>query len=106
MEDITFRKLTDEQGRITEIEMGGMLILENAPHLKKEILSAVNQLSNRIKIRISNPDGLDLSCIQLLLAFINYMDENHVTYVFEWTLDEEQKTLLENVGLSNELFIE
>ncbi len=106
MENITCKKLPDEQGRIIEIEIGGMLVLENSPHLKKELVSIMNHLSNRVKIRILNPDGLDLSCIQLLLAFIKHMDENHVMYSFDWTLDDDQKVLLENVGLSNELFIE
>lgn len=106
MENITCKKMPDEQGRIIEIEIGGMLVLENSPHLKKELVSIMNHLSNRVKIRILNPDGLDLSCIQLLLAFIKHMDENHVTYSFDWTLDDDQKVLLENVGLSNELFIE
>jgi hypothetical protein len=106
MENITCKKMPDEQGLIIEIEIGGMLVLENSPHLKKELVSIMNHLSNRVKIRILNPDGLDLSCIQLLLAFIKHMDENHVTYSFDWMLDDDQKVLLENVGLSNELFIE
>ncbi len=106
MENITCKKLPDEQGRIFEIEIGGMLVLENSPLLKKELVSVMNHLNNRVKIRISNPDGLDLSCIQLLMAFIKHMDENHVTYTFDWALEDDQKALLENVGLSNELFIE
>lgn len=106
METIICKKLTNEQGRIIDIELGGMLVLENSSHLKKELVGVMNHLNNKVKIRILNPEGLDLSCIQLLMAFIKHMDENHVTYSFEWSLDDDQKTLLGNVGLNNELFIE
>ncbi len=106
MENIICKKLTNEQGKIIDIDLGGMLVLENSSHLKKELVGVMNHLNNKVKIRILNPEGLDLSCIQLLMAFIKHMDENHVSYSFEWSLDDDQKTLLGNVGLNNELFIE
>ena len=105
MENIIFRKSLNEQGRITGLEIGGLLVLENSLELKKEFVSVIDCLSNRVKITVSNTSEIDLSCIQLVMAFIKHMNVAHVAYQFEWNLDEDQKTLLENVGLSNELYL-
>lgn len=105
MENIIFKKSLNEQGQITGLEIGGMLILENSQQLKKEFTGVADCLSKQVKITISNADEIDLSCIQLFIAFINQMNEAHVAYQFDWNLDDDQKSLLENVGLSNELFM-
>lgn len=106
MESIIFQKTLNEQGRITELAIGGMLVLENSLELKKEFVSVMDGLSDQVKITISNTSEIDLSCIQLFVGFIKHMNNTHVpvNYQFEWNLDEDQKTLLESVGLSNELF--
>ena len=105
MENIIFRKTLDEQGRITGLEIGGMLVLENSQELKKGFLGVVDCLGDRVKITVLNSAEIDLSCIQLVVAFIKYINITHVNYQFEWNLDEDQRTLFENVGLSNELYI-
>ena len=105
MENMNFKKSLNEQGRITGLEIGGMLVLENSQELKKELGGLVDLLSDRVDITISNAEEIDLSCIQLFVAFIKSMNEAHVAYQFVWNLDEDQKALLENVGLSNELFM-
>ena len=105
MDDITFKKLLNEQGRITELEIGGKLVLENAQQLKKEFTSILSLLGKRLKIKILGVDEFDLSFIQLILAFIIHMDDNHMGYEFEWNIDVDQRNLLESVGLSNELFM-
>ncbi len=105
MGNIILKKSLNKQGQISELEIGGLLVLENSKELKNEIIDLINHLSNRVKISISSISELDLSCIQLIIGFIKYMDVNHVVYQFEWNLDEDQKTLLENVGLSNELIL-
>ncbi len=106
MENIIFLKSLDEQDRITELEIGGMLVLENSQQLKKEFVGAMNCLSKRVKITVSNAEEIDLSCIQLFIAFINHMNEIHVSCQFDWKLDEDQMSLLENVGFGSELFYE
>lgn len=103
MENFIFRKALDEQGRILGIEISGLLILENSQELKKEFLGVIDCLSKQVRITVSNVSDIDLSFIQLLMAFIRQMNVAHVVYKLEWNLDEDQKTLFENVGLSNEL---
>jgi anti-anti-sigma regulatory factor len=104
MENIKFHKSTNKQGLITGLEIEGMLVMENSQQLKSELIGIVSNLSDQVKISISNLEEIDLSCIQLLIAFMKRMDELHVNYQFIWDLDENQKLLLENAGLSNELF--
>ena len=105
MESYTFKKLENEEGRIKSLEIGGLLVLENANDLKRDFLSTSRVLGKQLKINISDVSDIDLSFIQLLLAFIAEMNEQHVTFSLEWNLEDDQKTLLENVGLSTELFI-
>lgn len=101
----TFKKLENEDGQITGLEIGGLLVLENANDLKRDFLNASRIMGKQLKINISDVSDIDLSFIQLLLAFITEMDEKHVTFSVKWNLDDDQKTLLENVGLSTDLFI-
>jgi len=105
MENIIFKKSLNEQGQITELEIGGMLVLENSLKLKKEFTGTTRCLSKNVKITISHADEIDLSCIQLIIAFIQLMNVEHVTCQLAWNLEEDQKKLLENVGLSNELYL-
>ncbi len=105
MESYTFKKLENKDGQIKGLEIGGLLVLENANDLKRDFLSASRIMDKQLKINISDVSDIDLSFIQLLLAFITEMGEQHVTYSLKWNLDDDQKTLLENVGLSSELFI-
>jgi len=105
MENIIFQKTQDEQGQISGIAISGLLVLENSQELKKEFLGVIDCLSSRVKIAVSNISEIDLSCIQLFMAFIRQLDVAHVAYQFEWNLEEDQKILLENVGLSNELIL-
>lgn len=104
MENIKFHKSTNEQGLITDLEIEGMLVMDNSQQLKSELVGIASNLNDQVKISITNPEEIDLSCIQLLIAFMKRMDELRINYQFIWDLDENQKLLLENAGLSNELF--
>jgi pilus assembly protein TadC len=105
MENINFHVTSNDQSRITGIEIGGMLILENAQLIKSELLRILDTLSNQVKITISEPDELDISFIQLLVAFIRHMDRLKVSYQFDWMIDDNQRILLEHVGLGQEIFM-
>ena len=105
MESVKFQKSLNGQGRLTSLEIGGMLVLENSQQLKNELIGVIFTLSDEVKITISGADEIDLSCIQLFMAFIRRLDEIKVTYQFIWNLDEDQKSLWENVGLSKKLFM-
>lgn len=105
MENIIFQKSSNEQGKVTEIEIGGMLVLENSSQLKKEFVGVVDYLSERVLITISNVEEIDLSFVQLLVAFKKSVLEKHTAFELVWKIDEEQKLLFDNVGLSTELFM-
>jgi hypothetical protein len=105
MENFKFHITSDDQNRIIGLEISGLLVLDNAQMIKKEFVSVSSLLSNQVKIMISEPEELDISFIQLLVAFIKRMDELNVAYQFVWNIDDDQKSLLEHVGLSNELIM-
>jgi ABC-type transporter Mla MlaB component len=105
MEKINFQRITDEHDRIIGLEISGMLILENAQSLHKELVGMVDLLSKHVKISISDLQEIDISCIQLIAAFIRQMDDLKVTYQFEWNIDDDLNILMEHVGLSTELFM-
>lgn len=105
MGKIISTKSLNEQGLIIGLEISGMLVLENSLQLKKEFADAQNCMANQLSIVVCDIDEIDLSCIQLFIAFIECMDNAHVTYQFDWKLEEDQRILLENAGLSNELYL-
>jgi hypothetical protein len=105
MENVKFQQSLNEQGQITEIEIGGNLVLEHAQQLKIKLVEAVVNLGESVRIILAEGSEIDLSCIQIIVAFIKRMDELDVVYHFIWNLDEDQKSLLKHVGLSSELFM-
>jgi len=105
MNNLKFQKSSNDLGRITDLEIGGMLVLENSQQFKKELVDIISSLNDQVKITIANLEEMDLSCIQLIVAFINRMDEINVTYQFIWNLDLDQKLFLENIGFSNEFLM-
>ncbi len=105
MEDFIFKKTTNEQGLVEILELSGMLVLDNSEKIKNELLNVIQCLNNKIRIEIKDVQEIDITFIQIILAFINYLDDNHILYKFGWSLTAELQTLLENVGFSNELFL-
>jgi anti-anti-sigma regulatory factor len=105
MEKVKFQKSLDESGKIIKLEVSGLFILENVELIKDKFIEVSNQLSKNVHLVVSEIEDIDLSGIQLFIAFFREMNKKKVVYTVEWDLDEDQKLLLENVGLSNELFI-
>jgi anti-anti-sigma regulatory factor len=105
MEILKFQKTINDAGRVCELEIGGMLVLENAQQLQKEFLDIVGNLEKQINITINDLDEIDISCVQLLVAFFTYLEKNKVKFQIIWNITEDQYALLENVGISNELYI-
>jgi anti-anti-sigma regulatory factor len=105
MEKLRFLTQTDKNGRIETIEIGGLLVLETALELKNELVDIANRLSNNVKITICDLEEMDLSAVQLLVAFIKHMNHLEIKFQFEWDLDDEQKSLFVNVGIGVELFM-
>jgi len=104
-ESLIFKIISYEQDQIVGLELGGMLVLGNAQVLKDKLVGVSLRLGNQIKITVSELEEIDLSCIQILIAFIRRMDNSGVDYQFDWKIDEDQKLLLEHVGISNELLM-
>lgn len=105
MEDFKFKVIANEHGQVYRLEFGGMLVLANAQRLKGEFVGVLGRLGRELDIIVEEPEDIDLSFIQLLVAFIKRMDQLKVVYRFEWKLNADQKLLFENVGLNNELFL-
>lgn len=105
MEDFKFKVIANEHGQVYSLEFGGMLVLANAQRLKDEFVGVVGRLGRELDIIVEEPEDIDLSFIQLLVAFIKRMDQLKVVYRFDWNLNADQKLLFENVGLNNELFL-
>jgi len=105
MESVKIKKISDEQGRVTGLEIGGLLVLDNSQQLKKELVDVISTLSDQVEITITYLDEMDLSCIQLIVAFVKRLDEMNITFQLNWNLSENQKSLLMNVGLKNELLM-
>jgi anti-anti-sigma regulatory factor len=106
MEKVRFQKTKDDAGRIVKLELSGLLTLENAELIKNKFIEAVPKLSPKVHFVITDLDDIDLAGIQLIVAFLKEMHKHRITYTTEWKIVEDQKVLLENVGLNNELFIE
>jgi len=105
IEKLKFRILADNRGRIETIEIGGLIVLETALKLKNELVAIEKNLSSKVIINIFELVEMDLSGVQLLVAFIRLMDHAKINYQINWNIDEEQKALFSNVGLGNELFM-
>ena len=104
-ENFKFNSISNEQDQIIGLELGGMLVLENAQTLKDKLIVISERLGSELLITISELDEIDLSSIQLLVAFIRRMHESEVCFRFVWDIDDDQKLLLEHVGISNELLM-
>lgn len=105
MGKLSFRISADKNGRIERIEGGGLVVLETALELKNELVGISDRLSSKVKITILELEELDLSGVQLMVAFIRHMDKMKVEYQIDWNIDEDQKALFVNVGIGNELFM-
>jgi anti-anti-sigma regulatory factor len=105
MEKLKFSALTDDSGKITTINLSGSLVVDTAQQLKSEFISATNKLSDSLSIHIRDVVDMDISAVQLFVAFIRRMDQLKIRYQFDWQLNEEQKLLFSNVGVGSELFM-
>ncbi|MDP2112658.1 MAG: hypothetical protein Q8K69_01225 [Bacteroidota bacterium] len=105
MEKLKFLALADKHGKIERIDLGGLIVLETAFHLKNELVAIENNLCDNVIITIFELEELDLAGVQLLVAFVRKMDQMKINYQFNWNIEEEQKALFINVGLGVELFI-
>jgi len=97
--------ISNEKDQITGLELGGMLVMENAQKLKDKLIGIADRLDHEVVISVSELEEIDLSNIQLLVAFARRMTESEVSFRFEWNIDDDQKLLLEHVGIANELLM-
>ena len=105
MESVKFQKLTNEQGLITSLKIGGLLVVEYAQHIKKELVDTLDNLNEIMEIKIGEVDDIDVSFIQLIIVYTKRITEKGIKFNLKWELEEDQRLLFENVGLSYELFM-
>jgi anti-anti-sigma regulatory factor len=105
MDNLKFQILTNELGLITKLSIGGLIVVENAQKIKEELVGVSNKLSDSVEIEIVEVENIDLSFIQLIVSFTSKLREAGIEFILNWNLDEDQRLLFENVGLSNELYM-
>lgn len=105
MEGLKIQKFKNEKEQISEVRISGNLVVEFAQQFKDQIFDILDELSDHVKIFISEIDEIDVSGIQLIVAFISRMEKRKIKYQFSWDLSLEQRNLLENVGMSEELYL-
>ena len=105
MDSVKFKTIIDKKGRISGLSIGGLLVIENSHYIQKELIGILNNLNSKVEITIDEVDDIDLSFVQLMVAFTRKLAVNKNKYQIFWSLEEEHRMLFENVGLSNELFI-
>lgn len=103
MGKMKFRTSTDENGRIATINIGGLLVLETALLFKNELVAVGNRIAKNVTINISELEEMDLSAVQLLVAFCRHLNQMKITYQLDWNITDEQKSLFINVGIGTEL---
>lgn len=104
MGSFKFQKTLNEEGLVTGLELGGLLVLENSQNIKDEFIAVVDRLSKVQEITVSDMEEIDISCIQIMAAYIRILDRLNVKYQVNWNIDQEQRQLLESIGLSNDFF--
>jgi len=105
MDNFKFKTTVDKSGLITNLSVGGLLVIENAQKIKDELSGIMSKLSDSLEIEISEVDHIDLSFIQLIVSFSAFLNTKNIRLKTNWNLDDEQRKLIESVGLSNELFL-
>lgn len=106
MDKIKISKLLNESGKIFKLEISGLFILDNSEYVKNEFVKLIDELFDEVHIIVTDLEDIDLSCIQLFVALFKEMDKKRIHYSIEWNIDDDQKFLIENIGLSNELYID
>ncbi len=105
MDSVKFQKLTNGQGLITNLKIGGILAVDYAQYIKKELVDTLDNLNEALEIQICEVDDIDISFIQLIIAYTKHIAEKGIKFQLKWELEEDQRLLFENVGLSYELFM-
>ncbi len=105
MKNFKFQKLLNERKLIAEILVEGYLVFENAQQFKNELIDVGNNPAKQLQITISGIEDFDLSCLQLIVAFLKQMEARHVSCKINWNIDKEKLKFLESVGLSEELLM-
>lgn len=105
MDGLKIQHKRDESGLLSGIKISGNLVVENARQLKKEFLDVAVISGKQLNVEFVDVDDIDVSCIQLIVAFASQLEKQRVKYRFDWDISIDLKELIENVGLSEELFI-
>ncbi|MFA5329926.1 MAG: STAS domain-containing protein [Prolixibacteraceae bacterium] len=105
MKNLKFQKLLNDQKFISGIHVEGYLTFGNAQQFKNELIDAGNNPNEQLQITFSGIEDIDLSCLQLIVAFLKLMETQQISCRLNWNIDKEQLLFLESVGLSEELLM-
>ena len=95
-----------EQNKTTvKIELEEELTIQTIETVDKELKSIFDNYTH-FNFIIQNVYNLDISCLQLLLAFKKSADSEGKTVNFEFSLIEELETLIKDSGFSEYFSLE
>ncbi|MEI7597543.1 MAG: STAS domain-containing protein [Bacteroidota bacterium] len=83
---------------ISEIALEGELSLKNAEGLKNDFLS-LSKAESGYLFAISNIQALDITFIQLLIAFKTKAISENKKFAINWSLNDDLTNILESTGL-------
>jgi len=94
-------KIVDEQKKVS-FRFSGQLIINYIEKIVEDVKGKVN-LQKDLEVVVDNPDAIDVTFIQLILALKSTYSKQDKNVTFSFTLSEELKTLIVNSGFYNVL---
>lgn len=105
MDSVKICVLKNTKGDLTSLTFGGLLVVENSQKIKDELVGLVDSVASSVLITIEDVEDIDLTFIQLLVAFQKKLTEKKTEFSVNWNLDDDQRILFKNVGLGDELLM-
>lgn len=105
MDRLQISRNVDKEGKIVEINVSGILVVDTSQQFKNELIDVVLRCGSRLQVNFVGIDEVDVSCIQLIVGFIHSLEKRKISYSFNWNLADDLKDLFENVGLADELYL-
>ncbi|WP_066630254.1 hypothetical protein [Labilibacter marinus] len=95
---IDINRTSDSQSLI----ISGELIINHIDLIKEQLIEVID-LSKHININVTNPSGIDITFIQVIVAIEATYINNGLNFNMEGTLNEDMFALVANAGF-NDLF--
>jgi anti-anti-sigma regulatory factor len=105
MESFKLKVVRNGTGQVEMLDFSGLLVVSNSQQIHKELVSVCDDMNSNLTITIEDVEDIDLSFVQLIVAFTRKMTENQIKFRINWNLDAASQLLLKNAGFKNDLFM-